>query len=190
MRMRAIALVASMLPVLTSCGAVLDGLGGDDRDEGPPAPSPSAPAGWRAIVTGKYGYVVRAEWKLGARTDVSEPTLYEDPAGRWRLRVEQFTGCGDAKRPEGLSNFSRGVDPKDNLQTYTHRVPPRRFAVPGAAGAWRYELTGSHGGDYTVFNVWVASKRSPCWSELWMTVLDDREGADTIAAHFTGAPPP
>jgi hypothetical protein len=190
MRMRVVVMAVLVLPVLSGCGLVLDQLTGGERDEGPQAPVPSAPVGWRALGGGKYGYIVRQEWKPRPPTGIGEGTLYEDAAGQWRMQVEEFTGCGNPNRPEELSSFSRRVDPKDSLQTYTNRNPPRRFTVPGAAGAWRYDLAGSSGGDYTVFNVWVGSKRSPCWSELWMTVRDDRAGAEAIAAHFTAAPPP
>jgi hypothetical protein len=180
-------LLLALLPPLTGCGAL--GRLAERKDE-PKAPTPSAPAGWTALAGGRFGYIVKRDWKLKPSGEIAAPSIYEDTAGQWQMKVEEFTGCGDPNRPDRLSSFSKGVDPFENLQTYTNDTAPSRMTVPGAAGGWRYELTGSTGRHYTVFNVWDGSKRHPCWSELWMTVLDDRETANLIADHFTAAPPP
>jgi hypothetical protein len=189
--MRRTVFVATLLPVallavLTGCGFV-GSLA--ERDDEPPAPAPSAPAGWKALAGGRFGYIVRQDWKLEPSAEVAAPSIYEDTGGQWQMKVEEFTGCGDLNRPDRLPSFSKGVDPYENLQTYSSDAEPSRMTVPGAAGGWRYELTGGTGRHYTVFNVWNGNKRHPCWSELWMTVLDDRP-ADLIATHFTAAPPP
>jgi hypothetical protein len=188
MRLRLLALTMT-IPVLTGCGLVLDQVSGGKRDEGPPAPLPTPPPGWKAIASGKYGYVVRPEWKVEPTGELAAPTVYDDSTGQWRMQFQQFTGCGDVNKPEELSSFSKRIDPKDSLQTFTFRTAPRKLTVPGAAGGWRYDIAGSNGRSYTAFNIWVASKRSPCWSEIWVT-LPDASDAEVLATHFTAAPPP
>ncbi|MBO2455941.1 hypothetical protein J4573_53325 [Actinomadura barringtoniae] len=188
MRIRLLTLTLAF-PVLSGCGLVLDHMSGSKSNEGPPAPLPTPPPGWKAIVAGKYGYLVRPEWKIEPSGDVGVATVYDDPAGQWRMHVQQFTGCGDANKAEDLSSFSKQIDPKESLQTFTLRKQPQKMTVPGAAGGWRYETAGSGGHTYTTFNVWVASKRSHCWSELWMT-LPGGGDAETMATNFTASPPP
>jgi deazaflavin-dependent oxidoreductase (nitroreductase family) len=191
MRVRGIVATATLLPMallpaLTGCGPADSFF---KHRGGPPPPTPSAPSGWQGVTGGRFGYIVRQDWKLKLVGDVAASSVYEDAAGRWHMKVDEYTGCGDPDRPEKLSSFAKGVDPYDNLQTYSNQSRPRKMKVPGTAGAWRYELAGSKGGHYTVFNVWSGDKRRPCSSELWMTVLNDRATATLIAAHFTAAPP-
>jgi hypothetical protein len=160
------ALVATLVATLATSGcAGLPGAGG-----GVPYPTPSPGPGMKAVSWSHFGFGVPREWR---KSKERENTYWHDGAGKRRLYAEVLTGCGDAAKPER---------PLPKLASYGSDGPLRlegtaKFRVSGAAGGWRYELTGSGGERRTVLNAWIRG----CDKEIWLVITASERDADRIA---------
>lgn len=158
-------LAAVALAALGAAGCVF--VPGQDSDI--PYPTISPRPGVRGVSWSHFGFGVPTEW----RQRPGEATYWEDAGGRQRLYAEVFTGCGDVGHPE--SPPPKLVFAGSQAQLRVEKTS--KFTVPGAAGAWRYELAGA-GEHRTALNAWI----SGCDKEIWLVISAPESAADEVAA--------
>jgi hypothetical protein len=140
-----------------------------------PYPTISPRPGMEPVSFSYFGFGVPAEWdddNAGGPT-----TTWSDSAGRVAMSADVSTilKCPDRTRPDPLPDGMAG-----RKLRLGKAVP---LTVPGAAGGWRYDVTGPGGpnpadGDQTMVRVWLAN----CEKQLNMNIYAAPGVADRIVA--------
>ncbi|MBC6459033.1 hypothetical protein [Actinomadura sp. HBU206391] len=132
-----------------------------------PYPAISAPPGMKPVAWSYFGFGVPAEWREEHSDGPS--TTWTDPAGiTLSGGVYTILHCPARDRPEPLpaTMTERGI-------RLDKAVP---LTVKGAAGGWRYDLTGGVRGDQTMVQVWLPK----CEKRLTLDIYASRGVADRI----------
>ncbi|MQA97635.1 MAG: hypothetical protein GEV11_24545 [Streptosporangiales bacterium] len=133
-----------------------------------PTPKVTPPAGMTAVEWAWFGFAMPSEWQL--RTGSGSTNHWVDSTGATRASADITTilECPSKTRPEPLQT---GIT---NRASISGTAPLR---VPGAAGGFRYELTGDPEGPRSELHAWLPN----CEKQLWITVFDESPTVDRIA---------
>jgi hypothetical protein len=172
LRIRALSRVSTVMCVALLAGASCSFPLGPDSDI--PYPTISPRPGMTGVSWSHFGFGVPSEWRP---RDGTGPNYWDGADGEQRLYAEVFSGCGKAKRPDSPPPKFVTRDDTDNGGSARVRRTSR-FSVPGAAGAWRYELDSAAGERRTALNAWI----SDCQKEVWLVISAGPEVADKIAS--------
>lgn len=132
-----------------------------------PTPKVKAPSGMTAVEWSWFGFALPSDWQSRSS---STSTYWADSAGDTRASagISTILECPSKTKPEPLQT---GIT---NRASVSGTSPLR---VPGAAGGFRYELTGDPQGPRTELHAWLPN----CEKELRLTIFAEPDTADRIA---------
>jgi hypothetical protein len=132
-----------------------------------PYPAISPPPGMKPVAWSYFGFGVPAEWR--EHSSGGSTTTWTDSV-RITLSGGVYTilDCPARDRPEPLP-----VDMTERGIRLDKAVP---LTVQGAAGGWRYDLTGGDQGEQTMVQVWLPN----CEKRLSIRIYAPRDVADRI----------
>ncbi|MFI6869357.1 hypothetical protein [Nocardia sp. NPDC050406] len=111
-----------------------------------------------------FGWAVPSEWRQ--ESDNGAYTYYSATTIAASATVSTLTACRDPATAPTLDDWTT------RLGTPTQTSP---LSIPGAAGGWRYNMSGGTQAPATVLLTWLPN----CEHELWITVYTD-DAADRI----------
>ncbi|MBV9661781.1 MAG: hypothetical protein JO337_11545 [Acidimicrobiales bacterium] len=143
----------------------------------PSAPSAVPPAGYQTVNDGYFSYAIPSGWSVNQLYTDSAGDSYRSGSGEWAGEHIGFRGSAPVvgePQPETLAAFGMNR-PQPYTLTGGHPID-----VPGAAAAFRYDLTRPGGFRATAIDAW----NSRYGVELWLVVDAPSGVTEQIVSHL------